>query len=243
MKTAAAGTAVILFLIAGTSTLTAQMQPPPAGPAQRVQVQPPSVDLNAVLVQIQQATSSANADIGKLRIEKWKTDSDQKKQLLQIADSVQKNITNAVPGLINDVQTSKGSVLASFKLYHNLNVLYEFLSGLTEATGAFGKREEYEPLAADATALDTARQNLSTYIEQTAGKLEAANRAPAGGTQTHPANAAPVPGKKVIVIDDEDSPPPKKKPSAKSTKKKTSTPAANPPGQSSPSASPQPSPH
>ena len=231
MKTAAAGVTSILFLIAGT--LSAQMQMVPTA-VQRVQVAPANVDLNAVLLQIQQATSSANANIGKLRIEKWKTDSQQKQQLLQIADSLQKNITNAVPGLVNDVQSSRGSVLTSFKLYHNLNVLYEFLNGLTEATGAFGKKEEYEPLAADATALDTARQNLSTYIEQAAGRLESANHPPSGGTtaQTRPSGTTAVPGKKVIVIDEDDAPP-RKKPAAKSTKKKTSPPASTAPTQSS----------
>jgi hypothetical protein len=228
MKTAAAGMTVILFFSA--CALNAQTQTGPAAQAQRMQVQPAAVDLNAVLLQVQQSTSSANADIGKLRIEKWKTDSEQKKQLLQIADSVQKNITNAVPGLINDVQTSKGSVLTSFKLYDNLNILYEFFSGLADAAGSLGKREEYEPLAADASALDTARRNLSTYIEQTVGRLEAANRA----AQTRPSAATPVPGKKVVVIDDEDEPTPKKKKPSKSTKKKTSPPAAaNPPAQSS----------
>jgi hypothetical protein len=224
MKTAAAGMTVILFFSA--CALSAQTQT-----GRAMQVQPAAVDLNAVLLQVQKSTSSANADIGKLRIEKWKTDSEQKKQLLQIADSVQKNITNAVPGLINDVQTSKGSVLTSFKLYDNLNILYEFFSGLADAAGSLGKREEYEPLAADAAALDTARRNLSTYIEQTVGRLEAANRTQ---TQTKPSGATAVPGKKVVVIDDEDEPTPKKKkPSAKSTKKKTSPPAAgNPPAQS-----------
>src|SRR6185312_12639181 len=142
---------------------------------------------------------------GKLRIEKWKTDSQQKQQMQQVADSLQKNITNAVPGLISDVQTSRGGVLASFKLYHNLNVVYEFLSSMAEAAGAYGKKEEYQPLEGDATALDTVRQNLSTYIEQASGTL--------------------VPGKKVVVIDENDTPP-KKRP--KSTKKKTSAPSSQP---------------
>jgi hypothetical protein len=156
--------------------------------------------LNAIVLQVQQATSSASINIGKLRIEKWKTDSGQKQQLQQIADSLQKNIANAMPGLINDVSGSKGSALTSFKLYHNLNVLYEFLSGLADAAGSLGKREEYEPLATDAAAIDTARQNLSTYIEQTVGKLESANRALAG---TNPAQShqpgTVVPGRKVVV--------------------------------------------
>src|ERR1043165_1817291 len=149
MKTAAAGITLILLFTA--CTLGAQTQAAPA--AQRVQVATPNSDLNTILLDIQKAAGSANTNIGKLRIEKWKTDSDQKKQLLQIADSLQKNITNAVPGLVNDVQTSKGGVLPTFKLNQNLKVLYDFLYGLTQAAGAGGKKKEYEPLATDAAAL------------------------------------------------------------------------------------------
>jgi hypothetical protein len=186
---------------------------------------PPPTDLNIILLQVQKATSSANVNLGKLRIEKWKTDSQQKQQMQQVADSLQKNITNAVPGLISDVQTSRGGVLASFKLYHNLNVVYEFLSSMAEAAGAYGKKEEYQPLEGDATALDTVRQNLSTYIEQASGKMEAENRAAANALQARQAPGTLVPGKKVVVIDENDTPP-KKHP--KSTKKKTSPPASQP---------------
>lgn len=218
--------AIIVFLLCARLGAMAQPQTQPS-PNPQTQAAPQVQDLNAIVLQVQQATSSANVNIGKLRIEKWKTDTGQKQQLQQIADSLQKNIANAMPGLINDVSGSKGSALASFKLYHNLNVLYEFLSGLADAAGSLGKREEYEPLAANAAAIDTARQNLSTYIEQTVGKLESANRPPTGTTaaQSHQAGTV-VPGRKVVVIDDTDPPPPKKR--AKPTKKKASTPPAAP---------------
>lgn len=224
MKTALA--AIIILLFCAGSGAMAQPQTP-ASPKPQNQAPSQAPDLNAIMLQVQQATSSASMNIGKLRIEKWRTDSGQRQQLQQVADSLQKNIANAVPGLINDVSGSKGSALASFKLYHNLNVLYEFLSGLADAAGSLGKREEYEPLAADAAAIDTARQNLSTYIEQTVGKLETANRPPAGTTpvQSHQPGTV-VPGRKVVVIDETDPPPPKK--SAKPTKKKASTPPAAP---------------
>jgi hypothetical protein len=217
--------AIMILLFCGPGAM-AQPQTP-ASPNPQRQALPQAPELNAIVLQVQQATSSASINIGKLRIEKWKTDSGQKQQLQQIADSLQKNIANAMPGLINDVSGSKGSALTSFKLYHNLNVLYEFLSGLADAAGSLGKREEYEPLATDAAAIDTARQNLSTYIEQTVGKLESANRALAG---TNPAPSRQpgtvVPGRKVVVIDETDPAPPKKR--AKSTKKKASTPPAAP---------------
>src|SRR5205807_4842277 len=136
-------------------------------------------------------------DIGKLRIEKWKTDSSQKQQMQQVADSLQRNITSAVPGLISDVRNSQGSVSKTFKLYHNINVVYEFLSSLAEAAGAFGKKEEYEPLAGDASALDDARQKLSAYIEQVAANLESSPKS-ASGSQS----AASGSGPKKIIVDD-----------------------------------------
>jgi ubiquinone biosynthesis protein UbiJ len=222
MKTAKA----LIFVLISSAALSAMAQTQaPANP--QLQTTPQAGDLNALLQQIQQATSSASVNIGKLRIEKWKTDSQQRQQMQQVADSLQKNIANAVPGLIGDVQTTRGGVLASFKLYHNVNVLYEFLSSMAEAAGAFGKREEYQPLEGDAAALDTARQNLSTYIEQAAGKMEAANRG-SNAAQARQTQATVVPGKKVVIIDDGDVPAPKR---AKSTKKKASPPPATAPAQ------------
>src|SRR6478735_719565 len=216
MKTAIAVIFVLMFC-AGISAFAQQAPVNPQG-----QPTPQGEDLNAILQQVQQATSSANVNIGKLRIEKWKTDSQQRQQMQQVADSLQKNIANAVPGLISDVQSSRGGVLASFKLYHNVNVVYEFLSSMAEAAGAFGKKEEYQPLEGDAAALDTVRQSLSTYIEQASGKMEAANRAAATAVQAKQAPTV-VPGRKVVVIDENEAPA-RKRP--KATKKKASTPPA-----------------
>lgn len=213
----------VVFVLVACLGLCAIAQQAPVN-AQGQTPAPSPTDLNTILLQVQKATSSANVNLGKLRIEKWKTDSQEKQQMQQVADSLQKNITNAVPGLISDVQTSHGGVLASFRLYHNLNVVYEFLSSMAEAAGAYGKKEEYQPLEGDATALDTVRQNLSTYIEQASGRMEAENRAAANALQAKQVPTL-VPGKKVVVIDDNETPP-KKRP--KSTKKKTSTPASQP---------------
>jgi len=207
----------------------------PASPdtPQRVQVAAPPVNVSDILTQVQKATSSASANIGHLRIDRWRTDSDQKQQLQQIAESLQRNIANAVPGLINDVQTSKGGVLASFKLYHNLNVVYENLSYLADVAGSLGKKEEFEPLAADAASLESARGNLSTYIEQTATKLETAYVQLNADAQARQAAAANPP--KTVVIDEDDPPKKKAKPAAKTTKKKTST---SPKGSPSPTPTP-----
>jgi len=218
MKTAQA---VMIFMLSCTWGAVAQMPAGESPAPQRVQVEAPAANLDAILQQIQQATNSASVNIGKLRIEKWKTDPEQKQQLNQIADSLQKNIANAVPGLINDVQSSRGGVLASFKLYHNLNVLYEFLSSLTEAAGALGKKDEYEPLAANAAAVDSARQSLSSYIEQAAARMETVIKSQLTAGQARP-SPTPTP-KKVVVEGDLPAHKPTKPP-----RKKTAAPAATP---------------
>lgn len=187
-----------------------------AQPAQRS-------DLNEVVAQIERVAMATNGDIAKLRIDKWKTDGAQRQQLQKVADSLQRNITDAVPGLIADVQNTHGSVSSSFKLYHNLNVVYEFLSSLADAAGAIGKKEEYEPLAQDAAALDAVRSSLSSYIEQTASSYESRMQNAARAAQQPP---PPV----KVIVDDE----PAKKPKPK--KKKTSHPASK----ASPSPSPAP---
>jgi hypothetical protein len=212
--------ALTVLLLGAASLVVAQAPGNP--PPQRSQPGLPAANLSAILAQIQQAVQSANTDIGRLRIEKWKTDADQKEQLRQMADSLQRNITTAMPALISDVQASSGNVSTTFKLYHNLNVLYEFLIYLADAAGSMTRKDEYEPLANDASALDSARQGLSIYIEQTALKLETPRSPTATPASTQ--TAAPPPPKK-IVIDDSDPP----KQPVKPSKKKTSAASPQPP--------------
>lgn len=199
--------ALAAFLILFSTLVAAAQDPAPS----------PASGLDPVLARIQQASQATNDDVARLRIEKWKTESDQKAELQKIADSVQRNISNAVPDLIKDVQSSKGSVSSTFKLYHNLNILYEYLNVLAESAGNFGRSEEYTPLSRDATDLDAARRDLSDYIEQAAVTLEVKAARPVAT----PAPAPPPPPQK-IVIDDT----PTK--TATPKKKKTSPPAPKP---------------
>ena len=172
MKTALA--AIVLFSL--IAALPAQTARPPAQPkpasAQPAAAPGADPNLNAILADLQRVSFATNGDLGKLRIDKWKADASEKQQMQQVADSLQRNITQAVPGLINDLQASPASVVRAFQLYHNLNVVYEFLSSLSEAAGAYGKREEYDPLSSDASGLDRVRQKLSDYIEHSATNLE-----------------------------------------------------------------------
>jgi len=220
MKTAFSAIILLFSLSLGLAAQTAK----PSAQTRSTQPAQPASDpnLNAIVNELQRVSVAANGDIGRLRIEKWKADGSQKQQMQQVAESLQRNITQAVPGLISDLQSAPGSVSKAFKLYHNLTVVYEFLSSLSEAAGAYGKKEEYDPLSADANSLDQVRQKLSDYIDQSAVALE--NQAKkATSTRTTAAQSTQTVPKK-IVIDDST-------PTTTRKKKKAAPASNNPPSQ------------
>lgn len=170
------------------------------------------VNLQSVLAQIDQSAQSAALDIAKLRIEKWKADSNSKQQAQSNADSLQRNLSNALPTLTSGVRTSPQAFAPTFKLYRNLTALYDVLSGLTESAGAFGPNQDFDSLKQDAEAFDGYRRSLGDYIETLAAKKDSDLTRVARPQQ--PVSSAP---KKVIV--DNDPTPVKKK-----TKKKAPPP-------------------
>jgi hypothetical protein len=230
MKHAVAVSIFVLFSAAlglaqagGTSRPLPAPTPPPASSSPSSSPSPSlaAPGLESILLEVQQSTQSANVNITRLRIDRWKAETAEKADLQHVADSLHKNITNAVPDLISDVRSSHGSVSSTFKLYHNMNVVFEYLNQLTDAAGSAGRKDEYEPLSSDVAALDKARQHLSSYIEQAATSLENKVRtAAAVATPTPLPQATP---KKIVVDDDT----PHKKP-VTTKKQKTSSPPPKP---------------
>jgi hypothetical protein len=167
-----------------------------------------SVDLGMLLAKIEQDTQALNAEVGHLRIDKWKTDSGTKQQETENAASIQRNITVALPDLITEVRNQPQSLAANFKLYRNLNALHDVLTSLGESTGAFGKKEEYEAIAPDIAALDQSRRSYGDYLQQLTANGDARLAAAARQAAVQATQAPP---KKVIIDDTEPAPKPKKK--------------------------------
>ncbi|HWZ42005.1 MAG TPA: hypothetical protein VNW97_00940 [Candidatus Saccharimonadales bacterium] len=174
-------------------------------------------DLNAALSELQRVASATSADIANLRIDKWgaswkvwKGRAGQKKEDMEhIAASLQKNLSSAIPGLIKDVQAAHGSLSSTFKLYHDVDVVHEYLGRLAEAAEVNGKKEEYQPLSDDVAALEGLRGKLSSYIEQAAAALESSGKLP---VMSSAATSTPGQLPKKIVVDDPASKKTKKKP-------------------------------
>ena len=161
---------MIVFLLCSVLAGSLLAQAPKAGaraagpPAQPV-APPVDPELASLLQQVEQLASAINVDLGRLRVDKWKTDSPNKQQAESDIDSLQRNLTAALPGFIAAVRNAPRNVAVSFRLYRNLNALRDVLKGVAEAAGAFGPRDQFDRLAAQTNELDTLRMALGKRVE------------------------------------------------------------------------------
>ena len=190
--------------------------------------------LNTLLANLEQTSQNASADLKALRVDRWKTDGNTKRQEQSDVESLLRNLQNALPGLVNELRNSPEDMAATFKLYHNLDALHDVMRSVAESAGAFGPKSEYQSLAGDAEKLDDVRRSLAERMQTLASSKEA--ELVRLRAQLKAAQAAPPPPPKKIVVDDTE--PPKK---AVKKKPKVAKPATTQPAQQQQSA-PQPPP-
>ncbi len=186
-------------------------------------------ELNGILAQLQQTAQSMQSDLGKARIEKWKTDGATKRQTLANVESIQRNLQSALPETIALLNNSPEDLITSFKLYRNLDALYDVFGSVVESAGAFGSKDEFQSLGNDMTGLESARRAFAERMQKlTASKEDELTRLRA---QIKTLTAAPPPPPKKIVVDDTEPPakPPVKKKVTKPKPPATTTPTATPP--------------
>ncbi|MEY2414296.1 MAG: hypothetical protein QOD84_2902 [Acidobacteriaceae bacterium] len=202
-------------------TFPALAQAPAPQPAASAPVSYASMnELNGLLTELEQMSQTTQLDLAKLRIERWKTDSNTKHQTQGNVESIQRNLQTALPDVIAKLRQSPESLGASFQLYRNLDALYDVFGSVVESAGAFGGKEEFQSLDNDLGTLEKSRRSFSDRMENLAG----AKDGELNQLRTQLRNAQTVansgPPKKTVVDDTE---PPKK-----STRKKAPAKTAKP---------------
>ena len=114
-------------------------QPPASQGAPAV---PPDTALSDLLAQVQAAAQKSDQDLAALHIQKWKADATNRQQAEDNAAAIHRNLANAVPELLQQVRSEPGSLAANFKLYRDLNAVYDTFSALVESAGAFGPADQ-----------------------------------------------------------------------------------------------------
>jgi hypothetical protein len=154
------------------------------------------------LERLQAAAGQAAADISHLRIDKWKTDGQSKQQAQSNADSIRRNLTTALPALIEAMRAAPQDLASGFKLYRNLNALHDVFGTLTESAGAFGPRSDYEALTQQYQVIASVQHDLGEALERLAASTELElNHLRAEVLRAQQPAAATAPPKKVVVDD------------------------------------------
>ena len=189
-------------------------------------------EVNGILTQLEQTAQSIQSDLAKTHIEKWKTDGATKRQTLADVESIQRNLQSALPEMIAQLKSSPEDLGASFKLYRNLVVLYDYFRSVAESAGAFGSKDEYQSLSNDMNGLESARRTLGERMQKlTASKEDELTRL---RVQVKRLSAAPPPPPPQKIVVDDTVPP--KKPAKKKVPKPKPAPATidTPPNTSPP---------
>jgi len=220
--------------------LAAQASSPPQAPPNTSAPVPYSSlsQVNLLLSQLEQTSQSMQRDLAGLRIDKWKkTDADTKRGSQADVASIQRNLQTALPEIIAELRNSPDSLGSTFKLYRNLDALYDVFSSLAESTGAFGSGDEYQSLRNDLSSLENSRRMFADRMATLAESKEAEVTKLRTDLQSLRATDKPATELKKVVVDDTEPPkkPVKKKPAPKAPKPPAST---TPSAQTPPPATP-----
>lgn len=211
---------------------------PQAGPVSYASV----TQLNGLLAQLEATSKTTEADLTKLRIERWKTDNSAKRQTLGDVDSIQRNLQSALPEMIGQLRNAPEDMPATFKLYRNLDALYDVLGGVVESAGAFGPKDDFQALSNDLNGFEGTRKQIAERMNNLAMLKEQEIVRLREDLKTAQAAIPAAPPKKIVVDDNEVKKPPVKKPAVKkkpvakkpATPPAGTTPAPAPPAQSKP---------
>jgi hypothetical protein len=152
------------------------------------------MDLNSALISLDRASQATQNDIANMHVESWKSwkpgfikGNSHQAEAQQAATSLQRNLRYALPELVHNVQSSRGSMSATFKLYDDVSLVCEAVDSLINASEAAGKKSEAAPLADDYTALAKVRRSLSAYIQDASAQWENHGKAPYAALSAPPA--------------------------------------------------------
>ena len=200
--------------LAVSAQVISSNQPAPQGPVSYSSAN----QLNGLLSQLEGASQTAQLDLAKMRVERWKTDSGSKRQAQGNVESIQRNLQTALPEIIAELKASPENLSSTFKLYRNLDALYDVFESVAEAAGAFGSKDEFQSLENDVSAFEKARRSVADRMETLAGAKESEVTRLRAALQNAQANTPSQVPKKIVV--DDTAPvkkPVKKKPAVKAT--------------------------
>ena len=117
----------------------------------------PSANLRQALSQVQNTTTN-------LEIRRWKVSRGVRRQTEDNVDSIQQDLTQALPGLLTTADAAPESVPPTFAVYRNVDALYDVLLRVSAIADFAAPRDDAEAIAASLQQLEAARSRLGDAI-------------------------------------------------------------------------------
>ena len=127
----------------------------PSVPAQ--DAPPPSAGIRQALSNVQSTTANLN-------ISRWKTSRGVRTATQGDVDSIQRDVSQTLPGLLAAADAAPGSVPPSFALYRNVDALYDVLLRVSEVADFSASEDEAGAIASSLQELERARARLGDAI-------------------------------------------------------------------------------
>lgn len=216
IATAALSSALLFASGPSAHAATQQQQQPVANPGQpRTQA---SLALGNSLQQVSIATAHLGRALDGINVAKWKAPGDVRQTTAADVDSMQRDVTGTLPGLINAALADPAKVSPAFSVYRNVDALYDVLLRVAETAQLAGASRDAALLEDQRATLEDSRTKLGAALLQSAQ----AQDAEVVHLRATAAPAAPPPPPSRTVVDDGVVTKPK------STKKRTHKPAPAP---------------
>jgi hypothetical protein len=210
----------------------ALLAPPALAQTAPAAAQPIAIgDLRPAVSQVNQVATSVN-------IARWKAPGDVKDSTQQDLNSILRDLSSTLPGLIDKANADPTAVGPAFAVYRNIDALYDVLLRVAETATLAGSKDDSSRLQDALNQLQAARSSFGNSILQAATTRDAEVvqlRTAMAHAATAPPAAAEAPKK--IVVDDGPAAKPKstthhkKKPAQPAQPAQGSGDSANPPKQ------------
>jgi hypothetical protein len=177
-----------------------------------------SLALGNALQQVSIASAHLRRALDSINVPKWKAPGDVRQTTASDVDSMQRDVADTLPNLINTALADPAKVSPAFAVYRNVDALYDVLLRVSETAQLAGSNDA-RLLEDQRAALQDARSQLGASLLQSAQVQDAE----VVHLRSAAAAAPPPPPAKSTVIDDGPAA------TSKSTKKRTHKPATTSP--------------
>jgi hypothetical protein len=163
--------ALVASLLLASQPLTLPAAAQAANPAQpRTQA---SLALGNALQQVNIAVARLGRALSSINVPKWKAPGDVRQTTQSDVDSMQRDVSDTLPAIVNTALADPAKVSPAFSVYRNVDALYDVLLRVSETAQLAGASRDASLLEDQRSALEDSRTQLGAALLQSAQAQDA----------------------------------------------------------------------